>query len=853
MPEVGVAGVAIAGTAGVGKTRLARAAVEALRAHDVAVEWVSATHAAAVVPLSVFAHLLPPPTDRHTEPIDVFRSVVPALLERAGGRDLMLVVDDCHLLDDASAALLLQLATARVVRLLLTLRSGARVPDALVALWKDRFVDRIELQPLGRNDTGDLLAGVLGGALDGPTVERAWRVTGGNALYLRELVEDLLRTGALRAEDGLWHWEGELAPGARLVELVNARLERLGDDERLGVDLLAVAERLEARALVVECGTAAVARLEDESIITIEHDRRRAWAQLVHPLYGDVVRATMSRTRRADLCRRLLDATRSTGARRTGDVLRIVVWAHEAGIDAEPAFLVEAAAHANALADRQLAERLARAALDHGPSDIAALALGEALLSQSRFEEAIEVLAGVTAPDDSTRARVAHWLSMAINGGRKDPDAACAVLIEAESSVTERRWIDFLRADRAAVLAQSGRYAMAAELAEHLIEDESVDEMVKLRAINPVGYRWIVTGQAGRARDAARGLVGAAARHPVELPRGMGWVFHARAMATLHLGELDELDRVLDRLAATPNQEAAPHVLLYQGRVALMRGKVVRAAALLRESLAGLADPTPERVLAQALLAETYAHLGEVPTSERFRREAMESAPGLSTFYTTDVARATAWTWAANGELSRARAALLALAEQCRAEGEPAPEVHVLHDALRLGARHETTARLNELVDVVDGRWAQAFADHAAALTAEDGAALDAAAEQLEQIGALRFAAEARAEAAVAHRRAGLIARTAASAAASARLLAQCEGSVVPDLPDADVSAPALSRREDEIARLAARGLSNREIADRLFVSVRTVEGHLHRLYSKLGVNDRAELASVMAVPAKNA
>jgi len=321
----------------------------------------------------------------------------------------------------------------------------------------------------------------------------------------------------------------------------------------------------------------------------------------------------------------------------------------------------------------------------------------------------------------------------------------------------------------------------------------------------------------------------------------------------LYLGELDELDRVLGKLTGTPNQEAAPHVSLYQGRVALLRGKVVEAAGHLRESLVGLANPSAERVWAHALLAEAYAHLGEVPTSERFRRLAMDSAPGLSTFYRMDVARATAWTWAANGELSRARVTLLETAEQCRVAGEPAPEAHVLHDALRLGARHETTTRLIELAGIVDGAWAGAFADHAAALHADDGARLDAAAERLEQIGALRFAAEARAEAAVAHRRAGLLARTAVSAAASERLLDQCQGSVVPALPTAEVSAPGLSRREDEIARLAAQGLSNREIADRLFVSVRTVEGHLHRLYAKLGVNDRAELASVIASPAKNA
>jgi DNA-binding CsgD family transcriptional regulator len=848
-----VAGVAIAGPPGVGKTRLARAAVEALRGDGVEIEWVAATYAAAVVPLSVFAHLVPSPSDRHTEPIDVFRGVLPALRARAGDRGFVLVVDDCHLLDDASAALLLQLATAGAVRLLLTLRSGARVPDALVALWKDRYVNRIELQPLGQGDTADLLARVLGGPVDGGTAERTWRVTGGNVLYLRELVDDLRRTRALHEADGSWRWDGNHAPGARLVELVDARLDRLRDDERLGVDLLAVAERLDLSVVRDLCGAAAVATLEEQAFVTIERDGRRAWAQLVHPVYGDVLRATMARTRWADLCGRLVAAARTTGERRVGDSLRLVVWAREAGIEVAAADLVDAAVHANALADRRLAERLARAALDHEPSHIAALALGEALVYQGRFVEAEGVLTDVQGRDDSTRARIAHWLAMAINDGRKDPDRACAVLADAEAAVTERRWADFLRADRAAVLAQSGRDALAAELAEHLVEDDDTDEIVKLRALTSVGWRWGVTGQARRAATAARALVGAANRHPAELPRATAWVFHTRATALIFLGELDELDRVLEKLAGTQNPEAAPHVSLYRGRVALLRGKAVQAAADLRECLPGLAEPSGERVWALALLAEAYGHLGEAFTSERFRQQAAAGAPDVSTFFTSDIARAMAWTSAANGEVSRARESLVAIAERCRAADEPGLELHVLHDALRLGARQEVAGRLRDLVGVLDGAWAPAFASHATALQHDDGAALDAAAETFERIGALRYAAEARAEAAVAHRRVGLIARASASRAASDQLLAQCEGSVVPALPVSDPGGSTLSRREHEIARLAARGLSNREIADRLFVSVRTVEGHLHRLYAKLGVSDRSELAPIVGSSTENA
>ena len=58
--------------------------------------------------------------------------------------------------------------------------------------------------------------------------------------------------------------------------------------------------------------------------------------------------------------------------------------------------------------------------------------------------------------------------------------------------------------------------------------------------------------------------------------------------------------------------------------------------------------------------------------------------------------------------------------------------------------------------------------------------------------------------------------------------------------------AAALTRREREIARLAATGRTNRDIADALVVSLRTVENHLHRVYEKLGVSGREELAAAL-------
>jgi ATP/maltotriose-dependent transcriptional regulator MalT len=76
-------------------------------------------------------------------------------------------------------------------------------------------------------------------------------------------------------------------------------------------------------------------------------------------------------------------------------------------------------------------------------------------------------------------------------------------------------------------------------------------------------------------------------------------------------------------------------------------------------------------------------------------------------------------------------------------------------------------------------------------------------------------------------------------------LLDQCTFPPTPALRGIDGELP-LSRREWEVAVLAARGRSNHEIAGELVVSVRTVENHLYRIYEKLEVSGRSELGPLL-------
>ncbi|MEX2446349.1 MAG: helix-turn-helix transcriptional regulator, partial [Dehalococcoidia bacterium] len=98
----------------------------------------------------------------------------------------------------------------------------------------------------------------------------------------------------------------------------------------------------------------------------------------------------------------------------------------------------------------------------------------------------------------------------------------------------------------------------------------------------------------------------------------------------------------------------------------------------------------------------------------------------------------------------------------------------------------------------------------------------------------------------------GLAGDTSARAAATQRantLIQRLPGAAAPW----DAAAPAtklLSGRQLEVAALAVEGLSSRDIAARLYVSVRTVDNHLYRIYAKLGVEGRQELAVALGRPA---
>jgi ATP/maltotriose-dependent transcriptional regulator MalT len=845
-------GVVLAGPAGVGKTRLAVEASELARAQGCAVAWVRASRSARSIPLGAFAALLPA-TDRHLrEGVELLARARHALAERAAGHRLVLCVDDGQLLDDASAALVHQLVATGEAFGVVSVRRDEPGPDALRALWKDELCVLLELAELSRGDVEALLDGALGGPIDGRSVNALWELTRGNALFLRELVRHGVDRGLLAQDGGMWRWRGEVKAGTRLAELVDVRIEDVGENGRRVLELIAVGAPLEVELL--EPGElAALETLERRELVQRRTDGRRRLVDVAHPLHGEAVRAQLTPTRLEAIYTRLADAVEARGGRRGGDLLRIAVWRLEAGVTGDAGLFARAADQALAAPDAVLAERLARAAVRAGGDFGARLALGRALAGAGRGPEAQRLLADLAAQAETDRERAAVAVASARNlfWALDRAEEADAVLQDAEQLVADDALRHELTAQRVRLTAAQGHPQAALAAAQSLLHDNSVHDRARTTVALGAVEALFSIGRTDEAVALAEASLPVARRHGDELPHAEPVLLGMRAMALRLAGRLVEATTLSENAYALllPRRSAPATAVEANslGLIWLARGRVRTALRFCRESAALLRDGDGVGMLAFALagLGQAAAQAGE-PEAARSALAEMERTPLGHKGFAVELELARAWSAAASGELSRARGLASEAGALAQSRGQDAYAVRALHELCRLGDPATAAPELARLAGRVDGPFAATAAAHAAALVGGDGAALLEVAERFAAGDALLVAAEAADAAAAAHRDAGRQSSARVAAARAALWLTKCEGARPPTMLAAP-EAVDLTPREREIALLAGAGASSREIAGRLVISVRTVDNHLQNAYRKLGVTRRQDLPRVLS------
>lgn len=833
-------GVVLVGAAGVGKTTLARAVTSSLGSD---VQWVGCTESSRSIPLGVFAHRIPPSGSR--DPVALLAAARASILERPG---TVIGVDDAHLLDQLSSTLIHQIAIERAGHIVATVRSGEHVPDAVTALWKDDHLRRFELMPFSKKQSIALVEAVLGGTLEGLSADVMWDASGGNPLFLRHMVEGAVDAGTLTEVDGVWQLRGRAVVPSGLAALLEDRLDHVGDEVVNALKFLALCEPLDVDALSELAGEEAVDAAEVGGLIRIAQDGPSLHARFSHPLYGDVVRRRVGTASARRLRGRIVKVLRHQELDTAASRLRLAQLSIDSDQPVDTELLIAATKDAIFLSNVPLGEHLARAAFERDGGLQAAELLSRALLWQGHPVEAEEVLARF-APEDLDELQLVLWgiprLSI-LFWSMGEAERAHQLLDLLRERVEHPSLKLVIEATGSAMAVHENKIDEGIAAAEAVLSDPHAPKQAVDFAAFAAGLAMPVAGRGGDFEPIA-----ARCRSEQKATDGMIRVMvrYCDVLALTYAGELDVAEqRAVDYEQFSSEGQFLGWAIakITSGLVATHRGRFPEAISSIEQALAALAAEAslPWRLPARLLLARAYAAMGNIEQAERVLADAKEhSGPFVALHEPHRLIAKACLAAAKTGERSGIELAREA-ADLAHRSGQYAVEAEALHHAARFGDR-TVARRLAVLGDRVSGPVIALQARHAAAIADRDAQALDVISAEFEAAGLMLSAADSAAQAVPLHDHAGKRGKSAESSARALRLAAQCGGAATPAIRSAARPLP-VSSREREVAGLVAAGLSNREIADQLTVSVRTVEGHIYRACIKLDVADRDELAKIV-------
>jgi DNA-binding CsgD family transcriptional regulator len=592
--------------------------------------------------------------------------------------------------------------------------------------------------------------------------------------------------------------------------------------------------------------------LERRGVIQLVADGSHTVARLGNPVLGEAAmqRAGVVRTRQlTSLLAQQLQKHMQTQKERSGfpDVrarIQLAQFMMRSDLSPDLDLIIRAAASAMTMSNFACGEELARFALDQGGGLWAAIVLAEAMGWQGRSAE-VEAVLGAFDPEGADELMTAHGCMRAANL------FWCGQIEQARlglANVRDRLEFDasvgLITAMEVVFAFFSGEVSTAVETGLALCAGD-MPPVVTAWAAAATSWALALTGRYGAVhRIADTGLRAADLGHSGPLRLVIGW---GEVMALTAAGDFSAAEQVWKRYAAMPAGAPAVHAVVNAmlGLVDLARGVLPSASSAFQNSLSAMSRGSPFSwlMLVAALSAQVEGARGDSAAAAAALRRSEEAYGPQTAVFLPELELARAWERASVGQASDAQTHAVRAAQIARQSGMYAVEMRALHTAVRFDDRSQTD-RLAELATTLNTPLAEAIAQHARGLADHDGDVLDAAADRFADMGAVALAADAAAQAAREHARTGRHGQEIKSST-RAHGLARQGGIRTPAVDAAALPSP-ITAREHEIANLVAAGLSNRQIADRLIVSVRTVEGHVYRIFAKLGIDDRDQLVHLV-------
>ncbi len=870
----------LTGEAGVGKTTIWDEGVRLAGERGLRVLAARPTEAEAALPFAALGDLLGPVVDaialprpqrgaldralqraEPDEPADrlaVSRAALGLLQGLARDGPLVVAVDDVQWLDTPTEHVL-AFALRRLADVPLRALIACRIVDGPPPLGLHGVV-HVGVEPLPAGELGALLRDRLGLDIARPRLLELHRACGGNPFYALEIGRALLREPRPA---------GPLPVPESLAELLTLRLETLSGGAREATLLTAAASQptwtLIERAAG---GTAGLAEVVGTGVLRLEGDRVR----FSHPLHASIAYASAAPWEQRSAHRRLAEAALDADERAQQLAVaveqadeRIATELEEAagtaasrGAPETAARLAERAAELTPPADEPLRRRRLAAAAQHH------VASGD----PSRARAILDALvAGLVAGPE--RARLLWRLADAVDGvaesirlcERALDEAAGDPALSAEihTGLATFTWIAGERARSAGHTREAARFA-------ELAGDESLVAISLAEACHSDA----VLSSTFRRDEMDRAL--ALEARVQSFPTYLRPSFQL-GVILMYTDELDAarplLSAELARMEAAGDEAGRSGVLYRLSDLELRAGNWGAAHRFAREAvgLAASSNHEQEQAVVLSALALVLAHLGRLDEAcERAEvaralareagdmtiRQRAEATLGFAALSRGDAEEAAAWLAPARAELQQQGVGELSISQVVQNE----IEAQILVG--RLDAAAEAIAFVEDQGRASGRAWHAAVSARGRALLAAAGGDHEAARAHIERAllaherlpqpfeRARTLLAQGTIERRAKRRAAAREALTAALElcdALGAALWAEKAAAELARIPGRGRASSELTETERRVAELVAAGLSNKEVAARLFVSVRAVEANLSKVYAKLGVRSRSQLA----------
>ncbi|MET3902074.1 AAA family ATPase [Paenarthrobacter sp. 4246] len=866
--QEGAGAVLLVADPGIGKTALA-AEIATRLAGEMVVMRVHGSPALSAVPYGVLApYLLDLPVEQATSPVAILREFWAQFEKRRGGQGarLLLIVDDAHDLDEGSTQILAELVTAGWARLVATGRPRPGLPAALLQLWYDGLAERLELHPLDHEGVTELAEKTLDGTLMASAADVLHSVSEGNPLLLRCLLDDSRADGNLVRRNGVWFLTRALSgSGEGLAEVVRNRVLRTSEAEREAMYVIALSEPVPAAVLDTQVGRETVRALMDSRLV-LSTNGPGSPLKMWHPMYSEALRQIVSPARSLQIRQRMVQHLLAEPPTAEG-LLRLVSWALDCGADVDDEQLLEAAFLAAKLLQNPLALAAAGKVRSEALRPRARAVMAMVSYNDGDFRKAVrlleEGLGYLDADPSGPLGAGLLWAAARAATGDSSADivadarTAAAALVNGlpESAPMVGLVGRHAKALELAALAHDGHYAELREGLERFGAALSPDQpdfvMNRVFLLATQCELLTVEGHAVEALDAGREALVLLDEQADDLLYFSDFVLARYTLAALGAGDWGAAGTALERYSA----RSAMGLIVFGGDIQtlkglslLRQGRLEQAAELVTPAVEALRvrDPQQLKNLGNALAFYAAAKSGDTALAERLAGEQADQAGQQ-----------------AGGAYVEALAELFTLAgQELAAKGSGLEKLRKLPESVRLhqepGVLLQNLVLRAELGDVqamesikgitpsMSGAWAAGWFSLAEAHLGADGQGFVNAGNLLAAAGMPGPAAVAFDKAALSFDAEGK--RPEARQAAVLRDVSEAslgDAMVHDPSTEADRSVP-LTRREQDIVALAVSGLTDRQIAEKLMVSVRTVEGHLYRSYAKLGIRRREDLGAAV-------